>query len=324
LGPETKNYNHLHALTIGGESPVNRAAKPRPIHEGSSVTDPRFRLPDSTHVGRVVLQIADLDRSIAFYRDILGLAVLDRDEGPHRVARLAPADSSRALVELREKKGVRSVPRGGLLGLFHFALLLPDRAALGRFVRHLDERDVPAGAADHLFSEALYLVDPDGLTVEVYRDRPRDEWPSRNGELVSASDPLDFDGLLQAAGGDRWQGAPPQSTMGHVHFFVGDLRSADAFYHHAIGFDNTITSWPGALFVSAGGYHHHVGLNTWAAGAPVATDEDARLIEWELVLPDEETVREVSRRVGDAGFIVNAGDAGVRVTDPWGITARLR
>jgi catechol 2,3-dioxygenase len=282
------------------------------------------RLPDATHVGRVILRIADLDRSLEFYRDLIGLRVLDQHESAPRWAHLGPQTGNAVLLELREKRGVRPIPRQQLLGLYHFALLLPDRASLGRFVRHLADHGARAGAADHLFSEALYLEDPDGMTVEVYRDRPRNEWPSRRGELISASDPIDFDALLEASGDERWSGVPAGSVNGHVHFYVDDIPKADAFYHRALGFEPTITTWPGALFVSAGGYHHHVGLNTWSAGAPIATHADAGLVEWELVVPGAEAVADTTSRLRGAGYDVTSIDDGARASDPWNIVVHIR
>jgi len=281
-------------------------------------------LPAGTRVGTVALQIADLERSLGFYETVLGFRVLDRQAtAGARSARLGARGSDRVLLELHEKRGVRPVPRRGRLGIYHFAVLLPSRADLGRFLRHATRLGVHVGAADHAFSEATYLVDPDGITVEVYRDRPRGEWPGKDGELPAVSDPLDADGLLATAGADAWEGLPAGTTIGHMHFYVGDIPAAEAFYHAALGFDKTIWTLPGALFVSAGGYHHHVGLNTWAAGSPVATDDDAKLLFWELVLPDSPTVQTAAGRLDVAGYRVTGGDGALSADDPWGITVRL-
>ena len=142
----------------------------------------------------------------------------------------------------------------GAFGLYHFALLLPDRASLGRFVTHLAALGVGAGAADHLVSEALYLTDPDGLGIEVYADRPETTWRHAQRELAMASDSLDFAAVAAAGGGVPWTGAPAGTTMGHIHLHVGDLDKARCFYHDALGFDVTVWSYPGALFFSAGSY----------------------------------------------------------------------
>jgi catechol 2,3-dioxygenase len=297
------------------------------VHEDVGIPAPGFRLPPDTRVGRVRLQVADLDRSLRFYRDLIGFAVHGEDGG---VARLGAHDSAAVLLELVEKPGVRPVPRRGLLGLYHFALLLPERAALGRFLRQQRALGTPFGSADHAFSEALYLVDPDGLTLEVYADRPRETWQVRNRQYAAVSDPLDHAALIAAAdaadGDATWAGVPRGSVIGHVHLYIGDIAEATSFYHEALGFDRVIWDFPGALFVSAGGYHHHVGLNTWAVGAPIATADDARMLHWELVLPGARAVQEAAASLEKHGYTVVRDVAGrddVAATDPWNITLRL-
>ena len=285
---------------------------------------PLFVLPASTYVGGVTLQVADLSRSLDFYQRFLGFET--RDLGVvagARTSTLTIRGAARALVRLSERPGVRRVPLRGRLGLYHFAILVPGRGDLGRLFRHAALSGVHAGAADHLFSEALYFTDPDGITVEVYRDRPREDWVMRHGELVATSDPLDADGLIDAAGSEPWSGLPAGTTVGHVHFYVSDLDEAQQFYVAALGFEMTIRTFPGALFVSAGGYHHHVGLNTWAAGAPVATDADARLIYWDLVVPDRETADDLASRLAGAGYAITEADGVAVARDPWGIAVRL-
>ncbi len=282
---------------------------------------PAPRLPPATRPGRVRLQVADLDRSLAYYRDVLGLRALDRTGGE---ARLGPPEGDAVLVELAERTGAAPVPRGGRLGLYHFALLLPDRPALGAFLRHLLEDGIQPGAADHLVSEALYLQDPDNLGIEVYRDRPRDAWTWREGEVAMATDPLDARGLLEAAGDAPWEGMPAGAELGHVHLHVGDLEEAAAFYGDALGFEATNRSYPGALFVSAGGYHHHLGLNTWAPPRPPG-EGDARLLEWELVVPIPAHVEAAAARLDAAGTSATRdGSSGIAAPDPWGTVVRVR
>lgn len=278
-----------------------------------------YRLPDEAHIGRVRLQVSDLDASLQYYTQVLGFRLLSRESG---VARLGP-DGGPVLIELHERAGARPVPRRGLLGLYHFAILLPDRAALGRFLTHLGEVGAHAGSADHLVSEALYLSDPDGLGIEVYADRPRAQWTTNGGEIVMATEPLDMRDLVRAAGGEPWSGMPPATTIGHVHFHVGALRDAEAFYHAALGFDTTVWSYPGALFFAAGGYHHHVGTNTWAAGAPAAGENDARLLEWELRLPATRDIEAAAASAAAAGYAVRHEGTDRLITDPWGMTVRL-
>jgi catechol 2,3-dioxygenase len=286
---------------------------------------PTFRLPAGIRLGTVALQVADLERSLDFYTRVVGFRVIFRDDAPGaRAARLGAPGDEAVLLELREKAGVRSLPRRGRLGIYHFAVLLPTRQDLGRFLRHATALGVDVGSSEHLVSEALYLVDPDGISVEVYRDRPRAEWPYRDSEIVAGILPLDREGVLAAAGDEPWRGLPAGTTNGHMHFYVGELPPAEAFYHAGLGFDKIAWSMPGMLFVSAGGYHHHVGLNTWAAGSPVATEDDARLLYWELVLPDRRVTEDAAASLRGAGYNVTASDDAFLARDPWGITVRLR
>ncbi|GAB3290424.1 VOC family protein [Hymenobacter humi] len=289
---------------------------------------PAQELPAAIRIGTVHLTVANLDRSLVFYQSVLGFELLRRvssANGQADAAELGVAGSSEVLVALYEQPGARPVPRRGRLGIYHFAVLLPTRADLGRFLRHAHAQGVHVGSSDHLYSEATYLTDPDGFTVEVYRDRPRSEWlVSAEGEVQSALDPLDVAGVMQAAGTTPWQGLPAGTTIGHLHFYTGSLSEAAAFYHQALGLDVVTWSLPGALFVSAGGYHHHLGLNVWAAGSPAATDEDARLLHWELWLPDAGSRDAAAQRLEQAGYPVAATPEGPMVTDPWGIRLLLR
>ena len=291
-----------------------------PGHEPAAAADTRqTRLPDATRVGGVYLRVTNLARSIAFYRDIIGLQVL---ETSGHVAALAPFGSRDALVTLHEAPGVNPVARRGTYGLYHFAILLPDRAALGRFVTHLIRAGVRYGMSDHLVSEAIYLNDPDGLGIEVYIDRPRDAWPRLNGQLTMATDPLDVASLLRAAGTTAWNGAPAGTTMGHIHLHVGDLERARRFYADALGFDVVVDSYPGALFMSAGGYHHHLGTNTWAPG-PSPSPDQAQLLEWTLIVPTLTDAHRVAERLLAAGAPAFANGDDWLVTDPWGTPLRI-
>ena len=279
-----------------------------------------YRLPDATRLGRVRLQIADLDRSIAYYETVIGLRVLERS---NEVAKLAPHASDSIIVELHEKRGVRPVGRRGAIGLYHFAILLPDRASLGRFVKHLGEIGAHAGMSDHSVSEAVYLTDPDGLGIEVYADRPREEWKTQERQLAMTTIPLNVPDLIASAGEESWTGAPSGTVLGHVHLYVRDIADAERFYHAGVGFDKVVWSYPGALFMSAGGYHHHLGTNTWAAGAPLSTDDDARLLEWEVVVPTPGDVDAAASAIANAGFETMREGPDITVTDPWGTRMRL-
>lgn len=280
-----------------------------------------YRLPGATCLGRVRLQVADLDRSLAYYQGVFGFRVLERGSA---YASLAPEGSDTPLIELLERKGAAPVPRGGRLGLYHYAILLPDRASLGRFVQHLAEIGARAGASDHRVSEALYLQDPDGLGIEVYADRPRSTWRHRDRQLVMATEPLDTGSLVRTAGGEPWTGMPTGTTIGHVHLHVGDLARAAAFYHEGLGLDKVVWNYPGALFLSAGGYHHHLGLNTWAADAAPAGEDDARLLEWEMLVPSAEDAQGALESLTAAGYTIEAAQDGGVARDPWGTALRIR
>lgn len=316
-------------MTVSTQDLFGDANGAQPAHPGSYGQAPSgYRLPVGTHLGAVRLQVSDLSRSVPFYEDALGLRIahrVDHLDGA-RVALAAHGDD-RVLVELVERRGVRPAGRG-LLGLYHFAILLPDRASLGRFVRHLSERRIPAGAGDHLVSEAFYLTDPDGLGIEVYADRPRETWNRLGRELMLSTDPVDVRGLVAEAGEVPWSGMPAGTVIGHVHLHVGSIEQAQAFYSEALGFDRMTWRYPGALFLGADGYHHHLGTNTWAgAGARPPAEGDARLLEWTIELPLAADVATASQSLADAGYPVESAserDGSVTSVDPWGTRVRLR
>lgn len=282
-----------------------------------------FRLPESLNLGPVRLQVADLERSLTYYQQTLGLRLLDRQGGG---AALGAAGAQAPLVELRERKGVRPARSRGQTGLFHFAIVLPDRPALGRFVRHLGQIGARAGAGDHLVSEAFYLQDPDNLGIEIYADRPMSSWRRIGRELMMATDPVDVPAVVAAAGQETWDGMPSGTRMGHVHLHVGDISAAAAFYSEGLGFDRTVWDYPGALFMSAGGYHHHLGVNTWAgSGATAPTESDAQLLEWTIELGQEGDVLAAAASLQRAGFgVAPEGTGGFTVSDPWDTRLRIR
>ncbi len=177
-----------------------------------------------------------------------------------------------------------------------------------------------SGASDHLVSEALYLDDPEGNGIEIYRDRPRSEWPRRDGELEMATLPIDLDGVLAAlAAGTPDEGMPDGTVMGHVHLQVRDIAESGAFYSGLVGFDPVVTSYPGALFVSAGGYHHHLGLNVWGSrGAPAPPEGALGLESFRVVVPRAGEVDAIAARLEAAGIAATPGPAGVQATDPSG------
>ena len=296
----------------------------------TSMTDygiqpPNYRLPSETHLGRVRLQVSDLARSLGYYERVLGLRVLEHGSG---FALLGPQGEDRVLIELREQPGAHPVPRRGRIGLYHFAILLPDRPSLGRFLAHLEELGAYAGMSDHFVSEAIYLTDPDGLGIEVYADRPRSAWKNQDRQLVMTTVPLDVESLLEAAKesaeGTLWRGMPSGTVIGHVHLHVADLESAATFYHAGLGLDKTVWNYPGALFLAAGGYHHHLGTNTWAAGVPPAGPEDARLLEWEIVVPTVSDAADAARSLTSGSATVHSDGTDWLAADPWGTVVRIR
>lgn len=287
----------------------------------AGIAPPGYRMTPQMRIDGVRLQVDSLERSLGYYERVLGLRLLHRDGGS---ASLGVAGATSAIVELSERAGAAPVPPHGRLGLYHFAILLPDRPALGRFVSHLARIGARAGASDHFVSEALYLTDPDGLGIEVYADRPREDWRTRGRELVMATEPLDLAAVAASGKGEPWTGMPAGTSIGHVHLHVGDLEVASGFYHRALGLDRMVWSYPQALFLAAGGYHHHLGLNTWAgAGARPAGEGDARLLEWRVALPASDDVAATEESLRGAGFGVRREGEDVVATDPWGTPLRL-
>ena len=286
--------------------------------DGYGIAPPEYRLPAATHVGAVTLQVSDLMRSVEFYRDFLGFGEIAADGD-----RVILGTDGRTLISLRE--GARGPLRGRRLGLYHFAILLPDRAALGRALEHLVRNGMQPGASDHLVSEALYITDPDGLGIEIYRDRPRAEWTQTGRQLNMATDPLDFDGVLNSGAGKEWSGMPSGTVVGHVHLHVGDIEEAKAFYHAGVGLDIMVWSYPGALFLSAGGYHHHLGTNTWAGprASPPERDEP-QLLQWQLVLPTATDVAAAAANLAAQNFSATPQEPGGSIAqDPWGTALQL-
>jgi catechol 2,3-dioxygenase len=289
------------------------------------ILPPGFRLPAETTVGGVRLQVSDLAGSISYYERVLGLRA-GRLSG-NRVV-LTSTEDDRPLLQLETRPGVRPAARRSTLGLYHFAILLPNRPALGRFLAHVSALGIPAGMSDHLVSEAIYLTDPDGLGIEVYADRPRAEWryvldARRQGlQLAMATEPLNVKALMAAGNNKSWTGMPAGTVMGHVHLHVGDLTAAEAFYHAGLGFDKVVWEYPGALFLSAGGYHHHLGTNTWSSGPPPAEDQ-ARLLSWDVVVPTADHADAAARSLEKRGYPIEHLDDAWVAADPWGTTLRL-
>jgi catechol 2,3-dioxygenase len=270
-------------------------------------------LPDSTRIGAAHLVVRDRAVSLRFYRDYLGFHVLHRDS--ERITLGARVDGPPLICLSHNPVAVLKPPRS--TGLYHVAIRLPARGALGRLLRNLAGRGYPLqGAADHLVSEAVYLVDPDGNGLELYHDRPRNVWQWDGDQVAMATDPLDMQGVLHAATDVPWTGIDPRTDIGHVHLHVSDLAEAEAFWVDALGFTVMQRSYPGALFVAAGGYHHHLGLNTWAGyGAPPPPPNTVGLRAFSLILPDKTSRDQAAARLEDAGYVVRNTPDGLLARD---------
>lgn len=263
-------------------------------------------------IGLVSLSVADLSRSLTYYRQNIGLSVHSQSGD---TATLGVGTTP--LLRLRQLPGARLVRRA--TGLYHFALRVPSRHDLAQVIRHLWHTDTPiAGASDHLVSEALYLSDPDGHGIEIYRDRPRSAWYDASGNFQMDSITLDIEGILGELGGEvpAWNGLPPGTDMGHIHLQVADVSAAERFYVGVLGLER-MAVMPSASFVSAGGYHHHIGLNSWAGvGVPAPPEGAARLLSYELRLPTIDALSEVIDRVRAAGLPLDEQAEGWAVRDP--------
>ena len=263
--------------------------------------------------GPVRLRVADLDSEREFYERAIGLSPIDSGDG---VARLGSDGTPVVELDHRADAPARA-PR--TTGLFHLAILVPDRAALAAaLARAVRAGGRISGASDHLVSEALYLNDPEGNGIEIYRDRPRAEWERYGGEIRMSTLPLDVDGLLAELREDEPDSAMPDGTrVGHVHLNVADLDAAERFYSGLLGFDVTVRGYPGALFLSTGGYHHHIGVNTWAGPGAPAPAAGSRGLEWfELTVDDAPGLAELERRLGDAGAPIERRPESLLTHDP--------
>ncbi|WP_164670774.1 VOC family protein [Virgibacillus doumboii] len=269
------------------------------------------------YVGEVNINVTNLEKSLEFYQNIIGFSVLEQTD---RKAVLT-ANGKRALLTLEQPEDV--VPKEGrTTGLYHFAILLPSRADLSSFLKHMIQTNTRLGASDHYVSEALYLSDPDGNGIEVYRDRPSSEWSWTGDQVAMATEPLDGESLL-AESQQTWNGMPEDTVMGHIHLHVADLKKTEEFYMEGLGF-NIVTNYPGALFTSTGDYHHHIGLNVWnGAGAPAPAKNSAGMNWYTLVFPDEVTREARVEKLQQIGAVVTKEQDVYAAEDPSGNVIHL-
>jgi catechol 2,3-dioxygenase len=286
----------------------------------ATTADSRTLLPAATTLGPVTLRVADSERALKLYRDTLGLTVLD--QSPNRIA--LGGESGAPFLFLEVSPGAPPRPRRGYAGLFHVAILVPDRAALGGVLGRIVEAGIPLGASDHAVSEALYIYDEDGNGLEIYRDRPRDQWKWNNGQVHMVTLPLDLRNLLAEGAAQVTKPVPAATKIGHVHLQVGDLAETEHFYTDILGFERTATM-PQALFMSAGGYHHHVGANTWdSRKAPPAPPGMAGLVEFTIDLQNKTDLAAAKARLEAPGIKTETDGKGLRVRDPGNNALRLR
>lgn len=278
-------------------------------------------LHSETKLGAVYIKVTNLEQSVWFYEEVVGLRALNRKQN---IVEFGTIDNETLLI-IEADPNFKRVPPQSHSGLYHFAILLPDRASLGLSLRNLAKHNVPVGQGDHEVSEALYLNDPDGNGIEIYTDRPKHTWHRKpNGDYRMGTDPVDVDGLLAASEGLPWQGLPSGTVIGHVHFHVGDLEVAQQFYCEVLGFERTSTYGNQALFIAAGGYHHHIGLNTWAGGNARSAPEDAVGIKYfTIILPDTAELNRVVDRIKQANIDYKQEENQVMLEAPFGVGVKL-
>ncbi len=284
----------------------------------SSMPDAASRMP--IHIGAVGLTVRDLDRLTAYYRDLLGLTVQER--APH-VAKLGVGGVT--LLELTHRPD--ALPDDAReAGLYHTAFLMPTRADLARWILHVAKNRVPiVGASDHDVSEAIYLDDPEGNGVEVYFDRPREQWRRDGNSIFQKTDPLDIDAIIREIdpATATYESAPEGLRIGHIHLRVGNIAAGERFYNGALGLDVTRRR-NGATFMSTGGYHHHIAVNTWHSNGTRARNGRRAGLHWfAMEINDQATMDGLQQRLAAAGIDTAAFPGGFAAMDPWGTTVRF-
>lgn len=274
-----------------------------------------FKLDPQMQLGYVTLLVQSLEIQRAFYQDMFDLHVLD--ERSNRL--VLSADNVHPLIVLQAGENVVKKP-GHTTGLYHLALLVPTRADLAYVIAKLIQKGIRFdGASDHLFSEAFYLKDPEGNGIEIYRDRPRNDWPrTASGELVSASDPIDFQGIMSLQDENReWTGFPEKTILGHMHLHVSQLKEADTFYKDVLGLAEITRFHESALFMSTGGYHHHIAANIWqGVGAALPPENATGLVEYSLILSSEKESQRLLTHLAEKNMEITQEGKGFSILDP--------
>lgn len=274
-----------------------------------------FHRKPTTFVSHVNIKVQNLVRSIQFYQEIIGFQILEQTSTTAKLT----ADGRTNILSLEQPEHVIS-KQGRTTGLYHFALLLPEKKDLANIVVHLSEKGIRFGSSDHLVSEALYLHDPDGNEIEIYIDREPSEWKWSGEEVAMAVDPLDFERLLEnRVPGQSWQGLPERTLMGHIHLHVAELKKTEKFYVKGLGFDVVNRFGSQALFLSTGNYHHHIGVNTWnGVGAPKPSENSVGMESYTIVLPHEEARKKTVANLQSIGVTVLEQDGRLITYDPSG------
>ncbi len=318
LDPGLSQSYHYRNYYFMGSNANKRVTALATVESPASVAS----IDAATRMGVVALNVGNLNRSVAYYTEALGFSVLDRNGSD-----VVLGAGGTPLLLLREQPGALPWLVDAMTGLYHLAILLPTRTDLGRWLRHfITLEQPPPGQGDHIVSEALYIRDPDGHGIEVYWDRPREGWEWSNGRVKMGGGPVDVRSMLAQADaeGKPWSGLPAGTIIGHVHLQVGDIARAEEFYHGVLGFD-VVSQGPTALFVSAGGYHHHLGMNTWhSKGAAPAPVDTATLRFFSVALPSREAQAEVVTRIAAAGIPYEEVGETVVLRDPWQNTIVLQ
>jgi len=281
-----------------------------------------YQIPATTHLGEVSLRISNLEQSIQFYTEVVGLKLLERSE---TVATMT-ADGKNSLLRLEQLANAVTLPVRSTSGLYHFAILLPDRKSLGLALRNLAQSGIEIGQGDHLVSEAFYISDPDQNGIEIYADRARETWKrDADNNYIMSSDPVDVDSLFALAANEPWQGLPAGTVIGHVHFHVRSLEESRRFYTGVLGFD-IVGNFANmsALFVSAGGYHHHIGLNIWAGtGAPVNPANATGIDYFTIIYDGKEQLEQAVEQLRQSNAFIEQQSKDWFTVDPQNIRIRL-
>ncbi len=259
--------------------------------------------------------LENLERSLQYYQEIIGFTILERTSSTAKLT----TDGKTSILSLEQPENV--IPKQGrTTGLYHFALLLPEKRDLANNVVHFIENGIRFGSSDHLVSEALYLHDPDGNEIEIYIDRDPSEWQWDREEVAMTVDPLNFERLLKNVVTEKtWKGLPAATLMGHIHLHVSELRETEEFYVNGLGFDVVNRYGGQALFLSTGKYHHHIGVNTWnGVGAPKPSENSVGMESFTLILPSEEAVKETINNLHKIGVSVKEEDGRLLTYDPSG------